>query len=204
MLKFPLYGIERLRITTDGAGVCTLVGACGCPLRCKYCLNPRSWNCTVVHKQVTPEELLEAVRIDGLYMAATGGGVTFGGGEPLVYAEFIRAFRCLAPAEWKINAETCLNIPPELAEIASECIDVFYVDIKDMNPDIYRAYTGCDNQRVKTNLKKLLNAIGAERIVARVPLIEGHNTEADVECSIRELNSMGITHIDSFKYRVAD
>ena len=38
--KFKAIGISRLRMGSDGEGVTTLVAAYGCPLRCKYCLNP--------------------------------------------------------------------------------------------------------------------------------------------------------------------
>lgn len=37
----PIMGVERLRINSDGDGVTTLVGFYGCPLRCRYCLNPQ-------------------------------------------------------------------------------------------------------------------------------------------------------------------
>ena len=77
---FPLAFISRLRMATDGAGVTALVGAQGCPLQCRMCLNPKamrpadkagvSW--------VTPDELCGLVRQDDLYYLATGGGVTFG------------------------------------------------------------------------------------------------------------------------------
>lgn len=42
MKAVPLIGIARHRLTIDGEGVTTLVAFHGCPLRCKYCLNPTS------------------------------------------------------------------------------------------------------------------------------------------------------------------
>ena len=39
---FPLFGLSRLRMGSDGQGVTTLVAAKGCPLRCKWCCNPES------------------------------------------------------------------------------------------------------------------------------------------------------------------
>ena len=50
MEKLPVFAIERHRITTDGVGVTTLVGAYGCPLQCKYCLNPHAWNPNTIQK----------------------------------------------------------------------------------------------------------------------------------------------------------
>ena len=78
----------------DGDGITTLVAFHGCTLRCKYCLNPQCLNEEFVCRVVTPTELYDEVSIDDLYFTATGGGVTFGGGEPLIRSSFIREF-CL-------------------------------------------------------------------------------------------------------------
>lgn len=76
-MQAPLIGISRLRMGTDGHGVTTLVAFHGCPLRCKYCLNPQclSDNAKVMMK--TPEEVMQAIRKDELYYLATNGGVTY-------------------------------------------------------------------------------------------------------------------------------
>lgn len=42
--KIELYGISRLRPATDGTGIRTLICTYGCPLQCRYCINPLSWN----------------------------------------------------------------------------------------------------------------------------------------------------------------
>ena len=87
---FPTAAISRLRMATDGEGITTLVCAWGCPLRCKYCLNKFTWDENTKVRRYTPQELYDKVRLDSLYFEATGGGVTFGGGEPLLYADFSR------------------------------------------------------------------------------------------------------------------
>ena len=80
-------------------------------------------------------------------------------------------------------------------------MDWFFIDIKDMNPAIYKAYTGRDNTLVKENLKALLSLVGSDRITVRVPRIPGFNTEDDVEASVTELRGMGILHLDVFTYK---
>ena len=203
---FPLAFCDRLRMATDGAGVTALVGAFGCPLQCKLCINPQTWKGRTDGKppftRVTPEELYDKVKIDGLYYLATGGGVTFGGGEPLLHTDFITAFRAVIPREWHIYAETCLHIPEKNVCAAAEVVDHFFVDIKDMNPTIYKAYTGLDNTPVKENLALLLSLVGADRITVRVPRIPGFNTAADVEASVDELKGMGVTILDVFSYKI--
>lgn len=196
----PFIGIERHRIVTDGDGVTTLVAFAGCPLRCKFCLNPHSWNGSVEPLFLTPEELYERVKIDQLYFLATGGGVTFGGGEPLLYPEFIQQFRKICGTEWNISIETSLNVPQEnLGDIIS-IVNHYIVDIKDLNPIIYYKYTGKYNNAVIKNLQILKEKVNAENIIIRVPHIQGYNQKDDIRQSIENLTGMGFIHINEFEY----
>lgn len=203
---FPLAFCDRLRMATDGAGVTALVGAFGCPLQCKLCINPQTWHERADGKppfeRVTPVQLVERVKIDSLYYLATGGGVTFGGGEPLLHTDFITAFRRVCHPDWRIYAESCLNVPEDNVRAAARVVDHFFIDIKDMNPSIYKTYTGRDNTLVKSNLALLLSLVGAERITVRVPHIPGFNTDADVQASVAELKAMGVTFFDVFAYKI--
>jgi pyruvate formate lyase activating enzyme len=151
---------------------------------------------------MTPEELYEKLKIDELYFLATGGGVTFGGGEPLLQAEFIKRFRSLCGSSWHLCAETSLCVPWEKVKTAAECIDMFYIDCKDTNPEIYRSYTGKDNSLMLENLEKLLKIIPSERIVVRVPLIPKFNTNEDRQKTKKLLSDMGITQFDFFEYKI--
>ena len=197
----PVITYSRLRMTTDGEGVTTLVIFHDCPLRCKYCLNPYSFATDTKREDLTPEQLYDKVKIDDLYFVATGGGVTFGGGEPLLRADFLKEFRALCGDRWHLCAETSLNVPAEAVRTAANCMDMFYVDCKDTNPEIYKAYTRIQNAQMLENLRTLLSLVGAERVVVRVPLIPGYNTESDRERSRALLESMGVTQFDFFTYK---
>ena len=197
----PVITYSRLRMTTDGEGVTTLVIFHDCPLRCKYCLNPYSFATDTKREDLTPEQLYDKVKIDDLYFVATGGGVTFGGGEPLLRADFLKEFRALCGDRWHLCAETSLNVPAETVRTAANCMDMFYVDCKDTNPEIYKAYTRIQNAQMLENLRTLLSLVGAERVVVRVPLIPGYNTESDRERSRALLESMGVTQFDFFTYK---
>lgn len=202
MEKLPVFAIERHRITTDGVGVTTLVGAYGCPLQCKYCLNPHAWNPDTIQKctYFTVEELLERVKVDDLYFKATGGGVTFGGGESLLHAEFIKAFREVCPKEWTLTVETSLNVNSDLFETALEAVDAFIVDIKDMDPQIYKAYTGQNNERVLRNMERLAQNLSVKQARIRVPRIPGYNNEECVRASVEKLQKAGFADIEVFPY----
>lgn len=199
MSAASVFGISRHRLTTDGEGVTTLVAFNGCPLRCRYCLNKTSWEMDN-GRDYTPESLFEEVKIDQLYFLATHGGVTFGGGEPLLQVEFIKAFRELCGPQWQILAETSLNVPFENVQTIDPILDGYIVDIKDMNPEIYQAYTGKDISLVLANLEWLLKHGDPNRIIVRVPHIPEFNTDEDVAKSIERLKAMGVVDVDEFQY----
>ena len=151
-------------------------------------------------RNYTPELLFEEVKIDQLYFLATHGGVTFGGGEPLLQVEFIKEFRELCGRQWQIVAETSLNVPFETVQAADAVLDGYIVDIKDMNSEIYKAYTGKENTVVLSNLQWILLHGDPHRIKIRVPHISDFNTDEDVARSIECLKAMGVTDIDEFHY----
>jgi len=197
----PVVSCSRLRMH-DGDGITTLVCFHGCPLRCKYCLNPFTLRAETKFKTVTAKELYEQVKKDSLYFIATGGGVTFGGGEPLLRTDFIMEFTALAEG-WHFCAETSLNVPPENIETAAGCIHFFIVDCKDTNGEIYKAYTGKDNSQMLQNLRRLIELVGPDRIQVRIPLIPGYNTPEDQLRSKERLTAMGITQFDIFTYKTS-
>lgn len=197
----PVIAISRLRMMIDGPGITTLVCFHGCPLRCHWCLNPFSFAPDTNRKLMTAGALYEKLRLDELYFISTGGGVTFGGGEPLLYPGFLQDFRGACGESWHLCVETSLSVPWENVALAAAYIDHFIVDCKDTNPDVYRRYTGCDNQLMLSNLEKLLTLVGPDRITVRVPLIPGFNTEADQSRSRGKLEEMGIRNLDLFTYK---
>ena len=201
MKTAPLIGISRHRLTTDGGGVTTLVAFHGCPLRCKYCLNPQSLHSEGIWKHYDCMQLYEEVRLDELYFLATHGGITFGGGEPCLQSDFIYEFRQLCGQEWQLSVESSLNVPQENIEKLLPVIDYYIIDIKDINNDIYQQYTGKENEKVLNNLHYLIEHGKNEQIIVRTPIIPVYNSESDVDNSIRLLKEMGITQFDRFTYK---
>lgn len=201
MKTAPLIGISRHRLTTDGEGVTTLVDFHGCPLRCKYCLNPQSLHSEGIWKHYDCMQLYEEVRLDELYFLATHGGITFGGGEPCLQSDFIYEFRQLCGQEWQLSVESSLNVPQENIEKLLPVIDYYIIDIKDINNDIYQQYTGKENEKVLNNLHYLIEHGKNEQIIVRTPIIPVYNSESDVDNSIRLLKEMGITQFDRFTYK---
>ena len=198
----PFIAINRHRLTTDGEGVTTLVGFHGCPLHCEYCLNSQCLQADVVWCRLTPGELYSEVEIDDLYFVATGGGICFGGGEPLLRSDFIKACAEIMNPEWKLTIETSLNVPLENVKAIASLVQMWYVDIKDMNPNIYKAYGCKENKQVISNLQWLAANGYADKVIIRLPLIPEYNTDEDRQQSQKELEEMGFTNFDKFNYIV--
>ncbi len=197
-----IIGIARHRLSTDGDGVTTLVAFHGCPLRCRYCLNPQSLDDGGHFREYSPEQLYAETRIDELYFIATNGGVTFGGGEPCLRPQLIREFRELCGPEWRLNLETSLNVPVANIEALLPVVNILIIDIKDMNPDIYRDYTGQSNAFVLENLRLIAKTGRQSDCVVRLPLISGYNTDADRNASRKALEALGFTRFDLFTYQI--
>lgn len=202
-LSAPFIGIVRHRLATDGKGVTTLAAFHTCPLRCKYCLNPQCLDPEKVWRTMTTSDLLNELLLDNLYFLATGGGVTFGGGEPLLRSEFIEQFCRMKVPEWKINIETSLNVERHHLERVAPHINEFFIDIKDTNPVIYKQYTSRDNAQVLDNLRWLMSHDGmTEKVIVRLPHIPSYNTQADVDRSRALLEEIGVKNFDEFDYIV--
>ncbi len=200
--RAKIIGIARHRLSTDGDGVTTLVAFHGCPLSCRYCLNPQSLGDGVRFREYSPEQLYAETRIDELYFLATNGGVTFGGGEPCLRPQFIREFRELCGSEWQLNLETSLNVPVANIEALLPVVNTLIIDIKDMNPDIYRDYTGQSNAPVLENLRMIADTGRQGNCIVRIPLILGYNTDSDRENSRKALEALGFTRFDLFTYQI--
>lgn len=207
--KVPFFAVCRHRIGIDGLGVTTLVTCMGCTLHCKYCPN-KICHTPVSNAEGTstadyvmllsPKELYDKVHIDNLYFRATDGGVCFGGGEQAIYSHFIEEFRLLCGDKWKLTIETSLNCASEHIRRLSSVIDYWIIDIKDMNPVIYRNYTGCDQDALMRNLKYISAINTEENITIRVPHIGGFNTDNDIKRSIIQLNELGFHNIEELVY----
>lgn len=200
--RVKIIGIARHRLSTDGDGVTTLVAFHGCPLRCRYCLNPQSLDNGDCFREYSPEELYAETRIDELYFIATNGGVTFGGGEPCLRADFIREFSELCSASWQLNLETSLNVPSVNIEALLPVVNTMIIDIKNMNPDIYRSYTGQSNDLVIDNLRLIADSGRQKDCIIRLPLIPDFNTETDRTASRSRLETLGFDNFDLFTYQI--
>lgn len=207
-LKAPIFAISRLRMGTDGGGVTTLVTFMGCPLKCRYCINPQC------HKPVyqsdgvtpakgvmmlTPQELYDMVKRDDIYFQATGGGICFGGGEPTLYHEFIVEFKKLCAGRWKITLESCLRCPDNAIEHLASVVDHWIVDVKSLDATVYMKYTGCATDELRS-LLFLRQLVPQERVKVKIPQIPGYNDDRDLESDVMRIKKLGFDNVTPIQY----
>jgi len=199
----PIMGVSRHRLLSDGHGVRSLIAFYGCPLRCTYCLNPSCHSLSFDDsKSISTEQLIEIVMEDSLYFEATGGGLTFGGGEPLLYPNFIRECISKIGKKWSYTCETSLNIPVANLEKIIDVIDEFIVDIKSLSPTVYQEYTGQPNNLLLSNLKWIADKSLQNKFFIRIPHIPNYNTSEDVDSSKAIIENMGFLKFEIFDYVV--
>ena len=107
-----------------------------------------------------------------------GGGLTLTGGEPLLQPAFAEALLRLAKAE-RLNTaiETTGNAPWEMLETVSPYVDLWLFDLKHMDSQTHRKWTGLGNELILSNLRRL--AASGAPIRVRMPLIPDVNSSED-------------------------
>lgn len=123
-------------------------------------------------RDYNPEELLEVFLRDEVFYGTSGGGVTLSGGEPLAQPKFaVKVLELCRGAGLNTAIETTLHVPRSTVESVVGLVDHFLTDVKLMDVESHRRYTGVDNARIHGNLAWL-----AEQdvdITVRLPLIPG-------------------------------
>ena len=201
-----IMSISRLRMGTDGKGVSTLVAFFDCPLKWKYCINEGCHRTKqqleiVEYPKFAPDEVIDILKKDDIYYLMSGGGMVFGGGEPLLHSKFIHKICTLADSRWARRIETSLNVPWDYIKPVLYDMDEWIIDIKDINDDIYKKYTGISNQNMLKNLLRIGNKISTEKIHIRVPKISGYNSAYDVEKSVEWIRENMAIEPEVFEYK---
>lgn len=125
---------------------------------------------------MTVGEVFDIVRRDKIFYDAGGGGVTVSGGEPLAHADFVKAlFIMCHEAGIGTCVETCGFVPEQSLHEILPLTDHLLFDLKLMDPEKHREYTGQSNDVILKNAA-LAAGKGAD-IVFRVPLIPGVNDD---------------------------
>ena len=159
---------------------------------CAKCVEACFYDALVRYgEEKTPAEVFDQVRRDKIFYDTSGGGVTVSGGEPLTHADFVAELFALCRGE-DINTcvETCGCVPQAAFEKVLSLTDTFYFDLKLMDSEMHRAYTGQGNEQILSNARYLADS-GAN-ILFRQPLIPGVNSpEENVKASADFIRGLG-------------
>ena len=145
-LKGRIHSFQSLG-TLDGPGVRFIAFMQGCNLRCGCCHNPDTWN-PLEGTEYTPEEIVKrAVRYKEYFKE--DGGITVSGGEPLLWADFVRRVFELCHQE-RIN--TCLDTSGSVMNESVKSLlketDLVLLDIKYTDTKLYKKHAGCEIEKV--------------------------------------------------------
>jgi len=188
-----IFDIKRFAVH-DGPGIRTTVFLKGCPLRCQWCHNPESQEREPVSVDITRKvngksvpgkkvygERMEVDRVvetlikDTHFYEESGGGVTFSGGEPLMQTdELVQLLEACKLLGLHTTVDTSGYASWEQFDRIRHLTDLFLFDLKNINPELHKEYTGVDNGAILSNADKLLEK-GA-RLIFRIPVIPGINT----------------------------
>ena len=189
--KGRIFNIQRFSIH-DGPGIRTIVFFKGCYMRCAWCCNPESQRYEietlieggkekVVGRDVTVADIMPEILADLPYYRRSGGGVTLSGGEVLAQADFAaELLKACKEAGLHTAIESSANAPYSDIEKLLPYLDLYLMDVKHMDSNKHKEYTGAHNERILENAR-LIAESGVELII-RTPVIPTFNdSEAEIK-----------------------
>ncbi len=194
--KGRIFDIQRYSIH-DGPGIRTIVFLKGCVLRCKWCCNPESQEYSIqtmmvqgkpktIGRDVTVRQMLEEIEKDRAYYMRSGGGLTLSGGESLCQPDFARdLFRAAKENGINTAMESMGCARFKVIEEILPYLDTYLMDIKHMDGEKHKAFTGRSNELMLENARKIA-VTGKTNLVIRVPVIPTFN------CSVKEIQDIAV------------
>jgi pyruvate formate lyase activating enzyme len=156
-------------IITDMA-LCKMHGKCAgvCPTKA----------IEISGREISSAEIMQEIEKERPFFDQSGGGVTFSGGEPLLHHKFlIRLLKECGKLGIHRAVDTAGSVKTDIILQVAEHTDLFLYDLKFMDPEKHRKWTGVTNEKILENLKALADT-GA-KIIIRIPLIGGVNDDAE-------------------------
>ena len=194
----------------DGPGIRTTVFLKGCPLNCSWCHNPEGKSRypqimrtevseRLAGKEYTSEALANRLNGQAEIFKLDGGGITFSGGEPVMQAEFVAEVIDLLDKIHILIDTSGYGNRKDFLQLISRA-DMVYFDLKIIDPELFREYTGGNIDIVLENLHILSDA--EVPFVIRVPLVPGvTDTENNLSSIIKVIRGLpGLIRLDLLPY----
>lgn len=167
--------------TVDGPGIRFVVFMQGCPLRCKYCHNPDSWDFGVGEERSVQDLTQEIIKYKNYF--GTQGGVTVSGGEPLMQIDFVtellksvKSYGINTAVDtsgftFNLDSEESVKKHQELAKY----VDLYLLDIKHIDDEGHKALTGVSNKNT-LDYAKWLDSQGKKMWIRHV-VVKGYTDD---------------------------
>ena len=165
---------EALKMTSEGIvtnyNECNLCGKCAevCPTKAFEMLG----------SAIPISELMKKIDNEAIFFDKSGGGVTFSGGEPLMHSNYLLTAlkECGKRMYHRVVDTTAFSKLETVLEIAKHT-ELFLIDLKVMNSEKHKEYTGVGNEKILSNIVELAKT--KSEIIFRIPLIKGVNTSKE-------------------------
>ena len=144
---------------------------------CLDCVNACPAGALIAYgEKKTVKQVIDQVEKDATFYARSGGGMTLSGGEPFSQPEFALALLKEAKRRYiKTAVETCGIVSKAVLLEACKYINFMMMDIKSLNSEMHKEFTGLGNELVLENFKAVREAYPNLPIRVRTPVIPGFN-----------------------------
>ena len=154
-----------------------------------------------IGREISTTEIMAEIEKDIIFYDQSQGGVTFSGGEPLMQADFLLALltQCRAK-EIHTAVDTSCYADLDIIKTVSASTNLFLCDLKHMDSEKHKRFTGVANEVILENIKWLAST-GTD-IIIRVPVVPGFNDDrANVEATAQFVASLdSVSRIDVLPY----
>ena len=149
---------------------------------------------------MTVWQVMQELQKDATTYRRSGGGITLSGGEPLLQSDFARELlKACHNQGWNTAMETTGFASKEVIQDVMPHVDFAMADLKAIDPQVHKDWTGVDNRQILENLLRISQLAG--KTVVRVPVIPGINDDDFAMQGVAEFASlMGIDTIHLLPY----
>ena len=151
-------------------------------------------------ERADPDALMRRIERARPFFEPSGGGVTFSGGEPMLYPGFLfeMASRCKAKGI-PVAVDTSGCVPRAHFEALRGLVDCYLYDIRTADPVRHRELIGAELGPIAGNLRALCES--GETVLLRLPLIAGLNdADDDARAVLALLGGLPVRRIHLLPY----
>jgi len=177
---------EKCNLCGDCVAVCTAEGR------------------AIVGREMTVAEVMAEINKDAIFYEESGGGVTFSGGEALMQPDFlVELLQACKQSGYHTTVDTCGFASWKVFDSILPYVDLFLYDVKSLDDDVHRRYTGASNQLILANLRRLAETGCA--LILRMPLIPGVNDSPEAIQAVGQFAASlpGLARLDVLPYHRA-